>query len=232
MINLKKSFQYQNAIRNLLNSAVNELFEEAYYRVVTEEHRRSELNKYNSTNNQYKDEVETVTNTALRHYALNLDIKKVVAMCDFLAHTHAKLSQGIAKAKQTFPVTLGDVTMDYDSAIMLVNDMRMFGRGLRDIAALRKIETDSKGVEQIFVSDETGMGSANYTVHKIVQPKGDSAIFANSKQGELKDYLDRASDAIEAAAIMVMVEDEYCPTFPVTITLQDLYQNLDKYIEA
>lgn len=214
-MNLKQAFQTQAAIR----SAITEL--KVYLQDVcniardkrTETHKYSDLNMSIGNGNNFEDEI---IEKDVKKYNDKYDGEKIIALMDKLITAHAKMAEGISKAKFEANINIEPgVTVCYDAAITLVNDYRKILNDYKRISTHKADEMSTKGCKEVFVSAEVGSKNMVYEIIVSTIPDNEIVTKFKDKTAYLSELVDRISEAIEAAAYTTTIEEEYIPDFNI-----------------
>lgn len=214
-MNLKQAFQTQAAIRTAILEL--KLYLQDTSNVVKEKtiytHKYSDLNMSIGNENIFKDEV---VDKDTRKYKDQYDGEKMIAIMDDLIFAHSKMAEGISRAKLKANITIEPgVTVCYDAAITMVNDYRKILEDYKHIGNHKASEVSTRGYKEVFVSTETGSKNMNYEIIMSTIPDEEIVAKFKDKTTHLSQLADEISEAIEAAAYTVTIEDEYIPDFNI-----------------
>ena len=205
MITLKKSFEVQNYLSQLLNNALNVLAYNDNITTTKQKHLRKK------SYSEAQDEEIVVKKTQELPYTIN-DLVKFV---DVLIAEIDKLTTAINNAKYYDGKY-------FDAMIAMNNKKRNVLRRYEFMAALKPTETVVKGQAEKF--NEAGeQVSYRYDIEQVTTIDYDRNEI-KKKVSQLRKELDETSDAIDAMQLQSMVD--YEPIFEVGETLEDV---IEKY---
>ncbi len=228
-MNLKKAFQYQKAIKNImdeLNSWDYELTGTAAltpekFVEVKEIHKRSELNYlFPAEERNYQDEEKSKKSLNVQGY----ELPKLLAIYNYLAVCRRKLAQAIADCKNEMEI--GEEKFSYDAAVIYANDLRAALKIYEDLASLQ--EEESESVKELTFSSNNEKLSAEYTVTTVKTPLPGVVETAKAEYHRVLAYTSELSDMIEAAALTSRLAPAAEPAFPITANLDYIYRHFEE----
>lgn len=201
MITLKKSFEMQNYLSDLLNSALSVLGYNDNITTTKQKHLR------NKSYSEAVDEEIVVKKTEELQYTIN-DLMKFI---DVLVNEMDKLTFAINKAKSYNG-------QFFDGLISMNNKKRSILRRYEMMAKLKPTETVIKGTGEKF--NEAGeQVTYRYDIEQVTTIDYDRNE-VKKKVSKLRKELDETSDTIDEMQLQSMVD--YDPIFEVGETLEDV----------
>lgn len=205
MVTLKKSFEIQNYLTQLLNSALNILSYNDNITTTKQNHLRTK---------SYKDAVNEEI-TVKKDLEIPYSVNQLIAFIDVLVSEMDKLSVAINKGK------CHDGKY-FDAMIAMNNKKRSVLRRYEVMAQLKPTETVVKGIGEKF--NEAGeQVTYKYDIEQVTTIDYDRNEI-KKKVLKLRKELEETSDAIDAMQLSVMVD--YEPIFEIGESLEDVIENL------
>ncbi|WP_293696624.1 hypothetical protein [uncultured Phascolarctobacterium sp.] len=226
-MNLKKAFQYQKAIKKIMdeliscNSINNPALLPANFCEVKDIHKRSELNYLFPTEERnYQDEVKIKKSLNVQGY----ELPKLLQIYNYLAVCRRKLAQAIADCKNEMEI--GAEKFSYDAAVIYANDLRAPLTIYEVMVSLKEEERNS--INEITFSSNNEKLSAEYTVTTVTRPLPGVVEAAKAEYNRVRAYTAELSDMIEAATLMSRLDPAAEPAFPVTANLNYIYEHFEE----
>lgn len=205
MITLKKSFEVQNYLSQLLNNALNVLAYNDNITTTKQKHLRKK------SYSEAVDEEIIVKKTQELPYTINQLIKFI----DIVIAEMDKLTTAINDAKHYE----GEY---FDAMIAINNKKRNVLRRYDIMAQLKPSETVVKGTGEKF--NEAGeQVTYKYDIEQVTTIDFDRNII-KKKVSQLRKELDETSDAIDAMQLSSMVD--YDPIFEIGESLEDVVERI------
>lgn len=226
-MNLKKAFQYQKAIKNIMDELIfsnlgsSAALLPAKFCEIKDIHKRSELNYLFPTEERnYQDEVKIKKSLNVQGY----ELPKLLAIYSYLAVCRRKLAQAIADCKNEMQI--GEEKFSYDAAVIYANDLRATLTIYEVLASLK--EEESESVKELTFSNNNEKLSAEYTVTTVSAPLPGVVEAAKAEYHRVLAYTSELSDMIEAAALTSRLAPDAEPAFPVTANLNYIYEHFEE----
>ncbi len=226
-MNLKKAFQYQKAIKNIMDELIScnlgssAALLPAKFCEVKDIHKRSELNYLFPTEERnYQDEVKIKKSLNFQGY----ELPKLLKIYSYLAVCRRKLAQAIADCKNEMQI--GEQKFSYDAAVIYANDLRATLTIYEVLVSLKEEERNS--VNEITFSSNNEKLSAEYTVTTVTKPLPGVVEVAKAEYNRIRAYTADLSDMIEAAALMSRLNPAAEPAFPITANLDYIYEHFEE----
>ena len=205
MVTLKKSFEIQNYLTQLLNSALNILSYNDNITTTKQNHLRTK---------SYKDATDEEV-VVKKNLEIPYSVNQLIAFVDILMSEMDKLSVAINKGK------CHDEKY-FDAMIAMNNKKRSVLRRYEVMAQLKPTETVVKGIGEKF--NEAGeQVTYKYDIEQVTTIDYDRNEI-KKKVSKLRKELEETSDAIDAMQLSVMVD--YEPIFEIGESLEDVIENL------
>ena len=205
MVTLKKSFEIQNYLTQLLNSALNILSYNDNITTTKQNHLRTK---------SYKDATDEEV-VVKKNLEIPYSVNQLIAFVDILMSEMDKLSVAINKGK------CHDEKY-FDAMISMNNKKRSVLRRYEVMAQLKPTETVVKGIGEKF--NEAGeQVTYKYDIEQVTTIDYDRNEI-KKKVSKLRKELEETSDAIDAMQLSVMVD--YEPIFEIGESLEDVIENL------
>lgn len=205
MITLKKSFELQNYLSQLLNSALSTLAYDDNITTTKQKHFRKK------SYSEAEDEEIVVKKNIELPYTIN----ELISFIDVLVNEIEKLTVAINDAK-TYN------GKHFDAMISMNNKKRSILRRYETMASLKPTEKIVKGQAEKFNADGEQV-SYRYDIEQVTTIDYDRNE-VKKKVSKLRKELDETSDAIDAMQLQSMVN--YEPIFEIGETLEDV---IEKY---
>lgn len=207
MITLKKSFEYQNYLSELLSSALSVLAYRDNITTTTQKHLRKK------SYSEATDEVIVVKKQVEHPYKIN----DLVSFIDILVNEIDYLTHAINKAK-----SYGDKS--YDAMIAMNNKKRNILRIYETMAGLKASESTIKGEADKFNADGEQV-QYKYDIEQVTTIDFDRNII-KGKISRLRHELDETSDAIDEMQLHSKVD--YEPIFEIGESFEDIMESYAK----
>lgn len=211
MITLKKSFEYQNYLSELLSSALSVLAYRDNITTTTQKHLRKK------SYSEATDEVIVVKKQVEHPYKIN----DLVSFIDILVNEIDYLTHAINKAK-----SYGDKS--YDAMIAMNNKKRNILRIYETMAGLKASESTIKGEADKFNADGEQV-QYKYDIEQVTTIDFDRNII-KGKISRLRHELDETSDAIDEMQLHSKVD--YEPIFEIGESFEDIMESYAKKINS
>lgn len=201
MITLKKSFEYQNRLSELLDEALEILSYEGNVTTIKQTHMRKK------TYSEAEDE-EIVLDKDIPY-----SINRLTQFVDLLMTEIETLTTEINKAKKGF-----SNSTHFDTMIAINNKKRRILNRYEMMAKIKSRETIVKGSADRFNEDGEQV-SYRYDIKQVVTIDFDRNDLKR-RISKLRNEIDKTSEAIDAMQINVRVG--YDPIFDINDTLEEL----------
>lgn len=207
MITLKKSFEFQNYLQNLLNATTNYFGFKDNVTTTKQEHIRSKF--YDKAEN------ETITKPKVNDY--DFDANTVIRFTETLLNEIEKLTYAINLAKHSDG-------KDFDGMIAVNNRKRIILSRYEEMAKMKSSEKVIDGYAEKFnVSDE--QVKYRYDIKEVTSIDFDRNI-VKAKIKQLRKETDEVSAAIDMMQLTTMVD--YEPIFNIGDSFEDAVVSVTK----
>jgi len=203
MITLKKSFELQNYLTNLLSKALGVL---SYTENIT-------TTKQNHLRKKSYAEAEN-EEVILKKEDLPYDINTLIKFIDVLLDEMSKLTDAINNAKNSG-------NKNFDSMIAMNNKRRSVLRRFEMMAQLKSKESIVSGTAEKFNADGEQV-TYRYDIEQVTTIDYDRN-YIKKKVSQLRKELEEASNALDLMQLNCMVD--YSPIFEIGETLEDVIEN-------
>jgi len=211
MITLKKSFEYQNYLSELLSSALSVLSYRDNITTTTQKHLRKK------SYSEATDEVIVVKKQVEHPYGIN----DLVSFIDILVNEIDYLTHAINKAKSY-------EDKSYDAMIAMNNKKRNILRTYETMAGLKASESTIKGESDKFNADGEQV-QYKYDIEQVTTIDFDRNLI-KGKISRLRHELDETSDAIDEMQLHSKVD--YEPIFEIGESFEDVVESYAKNLNS